>query len=526
MKKKYFKLKSQLVAIFILLFFVIALSAYNYLRAVASPIVQFTADVIVSLTGINDGNLYVVSGSEAGSVDITGSYLSVIAIPDGSSFTLKTPQHSNALSLTPAGGTMNFSIDSSQISSGNILQWTINAPSDRIINHIVGVPKPNTVYDLKINNVYSTSFTSGAGSEISFSIHGTFADIKLEEGVSSGGLIPGYGDSPTSPSSTAANPAGEFNVIVIEPTDDILNDDIPSIVITETADRIVTLRLFAGPDTKRMTISEDPEFKNADQVPYERIVKWILSKGDGPKTIYVKFFTEYGVPSPTVSVNIFLKTVPGVLEPGEPGVPGEGEEAGEPGAGEPGIPGEEVIVPGGKPPIQIYGPGVTKKKFRHVAGDFDFYRGISSTFYAVWAEEIVGTVRFVIITAESFITTIFDFIAYGVAKLVPDSLEDKLFNPKETEALRMILQPQICNEKFYRGLSGTITGCIAERIVQAEKQKCKRIKARIILIFDYAINDVSKAVPDSLEDKLFNSSKKRNTFFIKAKQIFRDAFSL
>lgn len=77
-----------------------------------------------------------------------------------------------------------------------------------------------------------------------------------------------------------------------------------------TNNPIVILKFQAGSDTKKMAISESPNFKNAVQEDYQATRAWVLSQGDGPKTIYVKFYTWYGQPSQTVSSSIVLNAQP------------------------------------------------------------------------------------------------------------------------------------------------------------------------------------------------------------------------
>ena len=77
-----------------------------------------------------------------------------------------------------------------------------------------------------------------------------------------------------------------------------------------TSNPIVVLQFQTGSDVKRMSISESPNFENAIQEEYLPTKMWILSQGDGLKTLYVKFYTQYGQASQTVSNSIVLNTQP------------------------------------------------------------------------------------------------------------------------------------------------------------------------------------------------------------------------
>ncbi len=75
-----------------------------------------------------------------------------------------------------------------------------------------------------------------------------------------------------------------------------------------TNNSTVTLNLQAGSDAKKMAVSNSPGFENAVQENYKVTKTWTLSSGDGVKTVYAKFYTQYGQPSQTVQVSIILDT--------------------------------------------------------------------------------------------------------------------------------------------------------------------------------------------------------------------------
>lgn len=89
----------------------------------------------------------------------------------------------------------------------------------------------------------------------------------------------------------------------------------------QTNSRAVSLTFTVGSDTKRMAISNEPDFTTASQIPYEAPYQWSLLPGAGQKTVYVKFFTQWGVASDTVSANILLTDTPTNNEPDNPLTP-------------------------------------------------------------------------------------------------------------------------------------------------------------------------------------------------------------
>lgn len=125
--------------------------------------------------------------------------------------------------------------------------------------------------------------------------------------VSNGGgsaLWPGAYSPPNPP------PAG-FSVI-------INNND------QYTYDREVILGLNGGSDVKRMAISNYSDFRGASQEAYRSTIIWILPEGEGMKTVYVKFYTEWGQSSSVVSDEIIYRmnipsptVVPATGQPGQ-----------------------------------------------------------------------------------------------------------------------------------------------------------------------------------------------------------------
>ncbi|MCK5413453.1 MAG: peptidoglycan-binding protein [Candidatus Pacebacteria bacterium] len=103
-------------------------------------------------------------------------------------------------------------------------------------------------------------------------------------------------NSPVEPEITEENPQGGFKISI--------NNEAES-----TNSQEITIKSFASSDTKRMAISEDSTFKNASQEEFVLTKQYTLLEGDGIKTVYVKFYTQYGVSSETVSDSILLKTV-------------------------------------------------------------------------------------------------------------------------------------------------------------------------------------------------------------------------
>ncbi len=118
-----------------------------------------------------------------------------------------------------------------------------------------------------------------------------------------GGLPVAAYNPPSTPAPSAENPAGGFRVVA-------------SNGAAKTSSRTITLKLYADSNIKRMAISEDPDFKLASQETFEPTKIFTLSEGEGQKTVYVKFFTEYGQASKVVSCVItYEKPLPVTVSP-------------------------------------------------------------------------------------------------------------------------------------------------------------------------------------------------------------------
>lgn len=154
----------------VILSLVLVLGYYFWLRASAPSQVEFTADTIISLEGTEDGDLYVAQGSACSSFDIAGKNLAVFAIPEGSTFTLKTFKHGKALQISSVAGSVNLDFSSDNLLVGDVSSWTLSSSGTSARADIVwGVPEADTRYSIKINGVPFNTFSSNASSEIIFS---------------------------------------------------------------------------------------------------------------------------------------------------------------------------------------------------------------------------------------------------------------------------------------------------------------------------------------------------------------------
>ena len=254
-----------------------------FTKADSGAKIQFTADTIISLSGITDGDLYIASNSECDSLSVSGSTLTIGDIPADSDLILKTSSHNNALKITPSSGVLDLTFESENLSSGNITQWTLEGSNPVQAIHIVGTPEASKWYAVKVNGVLLNNYQSNSSSEISFTYSGGWSSkvFTIEDGSApGGGLPPAAYNSPAQPEPTSENPEGGFSILINPSTSSgqAQGDEY-------TDNKTVTLKLNAGSDTARMAISNTEDFENASQVPYQEEISWDLQNcrgGSGP----------------------------------------------------------------------------------------------------------------------------------------------------------------------------------------------------------------------------------------------------
>jgi len=116
----------------------------------------------------------------------------------------------------------------------------------------------------------------------------------------------GGGGMPVEWNNPPKSPEGGFSVL-------INNDAKYTDILT------VTLNLLGGPDTKRMAISNFPDFRDVGQETYQTTKSWNLCQGkescpEGEYIVYVKFYTDWGTNSGVVSDKIIYQKEKPIIE--------------------------------------------------------------------------------------------------------------------------------------------------------------------------------------------------------------------
>ena len=257
--------------------------------------IDFTVDTEVNLTGLSTA-LYIASSSAADLLVVNADSLNA-NIPAGSVFALKTSSQTK-LSISLSGDSVNLNFNAVYFGSGYITQWTASSSvSTTTVAFSVGVPLVNTYYKINVNGALLDYYLSNSSGIVSFTYSGGFSDkvfTIIQEDPPSSGASSGGGVAIALLCNPSIAPTGGFRIII--------NNGDP-----ETVSRNVILAFNAGLDAKRMVISNYFDFRYTIQESYSTNKNWMLTEGDGIKTVYVKFFSECGAASEIVSDVIILK---------------------------------------------------------------------------------------------------------------------------------------------------------------------------------------------------------------------------
>jgi peptidoglycan hydrolase-like protein with peptidoglycan-binding domain len=179
--KTKFKFPEKYFFVVLICFLLVLGFTFFLVNADSAAKVQFTSDVILSLSGISDGDLYIASSSECTSINVDGENLNVNGIPDGSSFILKTSERQNGLKLTPSGGTIDlyFSSENLATTTGTIFQWALLSSNSPELAIDIGVPLANTFYSIKVGEVLFNSFESDNEGQVVFNYNGSLSSQKI-----------------------------------------------------------------------------------------------------------------------------------------------------------------------------------------------------------------------------------------------------------------------------------------------------------------------------------------------------------
>ncbi len=230
----------------------------------------------VNALSMNDNNLYV-----GGAFGFVGAYRA----PSFASFSWsdKTPPIITILGENPVSIEQNSWYQDTGVTAVDNNNQDIT--NSIVTSGSVDVTKPGT-YTIR----YTVADSSGRISTVERTVN--VIEVLTRDGGGSA-LPPQASMSPQSPKPTSVNPKGELGFIINK------NEKI-------TYSNVVTLQFFAGSDTKKVAISEDPNFKYASIEEYSDTKQFKLSEKYGEKTIYVKFYTEYGVSSKPISNTIIF----------------------------------------------------------------------------------------------------------------------------------------------------------------------------------------------------------------------------
>jgi hypothetical protein len=156
--------------------------------------ISFTENTELALTGL-DTTLYALSGSEADTLTVDGSTLTV-EIPAGSSFTLGagSPTH-NVLRITPTGGTTTLTFEAGNLTSGGYAtQWTLHSTTATSWAILVGVSQPSTNYNIQVNSNHYSILQADSLGAVTFTYGGNLSGktFSIDQRESAGSTPTGF----------------------------------------------------------------------------------------------------------------------------------------------------------------------------------------------------------------------------------------------------------------------------------------------------------------------------------------------
>ncbi|MFB6212840.1 MAG: hypothetical protein ABEI53_03450, partial [Candidatus Magasanikbacteria bacterium] len=149
-------------------FLLSAVLFFGGLHIVNGAAVEFNADTPLDVSGLPAGSLQVGSSSKAGDFEISSNTISVDNVAAGDTFQIKTSAHSDGLTITPSGGSIDFSFSTSNLSSGSISQWTVSASSSVSVSTTIGVANTSTDYKINVDGIEFEDFKSSGSGKVTF----------------------------------------------------------------------------------------------------------------------------------------------------------------------------------------------------------------------------------------------------------------------------------------------------------------------------------------------------------------------
>ena len=239
-----------------------------------------------AILGTNTTHTYTIIDNDTAGITITESSSST-NLTEGSI----TDTYTIVLDTTPANDvTITITPDT---------QTTVNPSTPTFTSLNWNTPQTITITavdDSEIESDHTSTITHTSSSSDSnynaLSISSITANI-TDNDFAGGGMPAGFSNSPSSPSPTTDNPEGEFKAVV-----------------QNQNNTTITLKLYAGSDTTGMAISNNPDFKDASIIPYQEEIEWEMPdyRRDGSQpaptmhTLYIKFYTKYGVASEVIKI--------------------------------------------------------------------------------------------------------------------------------------------------------------------------------------------------------------------------------
>jgi len=257
------------------------LNVGNYDLAIANGTYTNSGTVTVNGTGV-------IRKEASGGMTAT-SYTSGTGNGTGNSITITVTDPTSDLSAASAD-TKNVTMAASNYSDSETVGLTETGANTGIFTgtiyfNIGPSAASNGKLDVSGNGTLTLTYTNGYGTLSGANVSATYSGSNFASG---GGSAGGGGSSS---SGSSATPVGSVSLLAG----------------AKTTSQTITLN-FSVTNASDVALSEDPGFSGANWEKYVPSKSFVLSKGAGQKTVYVKFRSSAGTMSATYKVSVTLES--------------------------------------------------------------------------------------------------------------------------------------------------------------------------------------------------------------------------
>lgn len=171
-------MKTKIFCLSLILFFNLINPSFKSFAAVIFP-----EDTIISLSGIDNGDLYIKNGSECESLNIDGYEINIFNISSGNNFTFKTNLSNEAFIVSPSENNTDLILDSRNIVDGEIISWKISTTEEESTSTFsLQTNSVNSWFAIYIDDVFYNSYQSNSLGVLTFTYTGLLSNAVFRTG--------------------------------------------------------------------------------------------------------------------------------------------------------------------------------------------------------------------------------------------------------------------------------------------------------------------------------------------------------